>query len=59
MPNNQPTETEEMMTDNGSKSPRLNGCGWAALVVIVPLVLAFAAAILFILFNFGAWLGGQ
>jgi hypothetical protein len=47
-----------MMTD-GNDKPRLNGCGWAVLAVLVPLVLAFAAAALYILFNFGSWLGGQ
>jgi ATP/ADP translocase len=51
---------EEMMKeDNERTGPRLNGCGWAALAVIVPLALAFALVLLFILFNFGAWLGGQ
>jgi hypothetical protein len=47
------------MSDKEPKSPRLNGCGWAALAVLVPLGLAFAAVALYILFNFGSWLGGQ
>lgn len=47
------------MNDNAPKSPRLSGCGWTALAVIVPLVLAFASAVLYVLFNFGSWLGGQ
>jgi hypothetical protein len=42
-----------------NKKAKLNGCGWAALAVIVPLALAFAFAALYILFNFGSWLGGQ
>lgn len=51
---------EEMMKeDNDSTGPRLSGCGWAALAVIVPIGLAFVAAALYILFNFGSWLGGQ
>jgi len=48
------------MTDTKEpRGPRLSGCGWAVLAVIVPLALAFAFAILYILVNFGSWLGGQ
>lgn len=39
--------------DNKPERARLNGCGWAALIVLS----AFALAILYILFNFGSWLG--
>jgi hypothetical protein len=47
-----------MKETNESTGPRLNGCGWTALAVIVGLALAFVAAILYILVSFGSFLGG-
>jgi hypothetical protein len=38
---------------NEPRRPQLTGCGWAFLVVTA----LFTIAILYILFNFGSWLG--
>lgn len=44
------------MTDNNeTKKAKLNGCGWTAVAFLI----AFAAAALYILFMFGAWIGAQ
>lgn len=48
------TKDDEVSTDH-----KLNGCGWIAVFTIGLIVLAFAAVALFILFNIGAWIGGQ
>jgi hypothetical protein len=52
-------KTDNMTNDdNTPRGPRLNGCGWALLVVLGPLALAFALAILYILFMLGSRIGG-
>jgi hypothetical protein len=44
--------------DEGTKA-KLNGCGWVALTAGGLIVLGLAAAVIFVLFNIGAWIGGQ
>lgn len=45
-----------MTNDNEAKTDRkLNGCGWIA----IGLMLAFSAAVLYVLFMFGSWIGQQ
>jgi hypothetical protein len=38
---------------------KLNGCGWVAITTIGLIVLGIAAAVIFVLFMFGSWIGGQ
>lgn len=45
--------------DEEPKKAKLNGCGWAALIVLGPIVLALVFVLLRILWMFGSWLGGQ
>jgi len=49
------------MTNDNESAPvrKLNGCGIVAMVTIGLIVLSFAAAVIFVLFNFGSWIGGQ
>lgn len=48
-----------MTNDNESKdAAKLAGCGVTALILLGLVVLAVVAAILYVLFNFGSFLGG-
>lgn len=44
--------------DDDTKA-KLNGCGWVAISSIGLIVLGIAAAVIFVLFMFGSWIGGQ
>jgi len=46
------------MTDTNER-PRLNGCGMTVLFTVLSIVLGLAAGVIFVLFMFGSWLGGQ
>lgn len=35
------------------------GCGVTILITVLALVIGLAAAVIFVLFNIGAWIGGQ
>lgn len=49
-----------MTNDNESKVERqVAGCGMTILLVIALGALGLAAAVIFVLFNIGAWIGGQ
>lgn len=48
------------MRDNETDdSAKLAGCGLTVLVVIALITLGLAAAVIFVLFMFGSWIGGQ
>lgn len=44
------------MTDDKQK---LNGCGIATVIVLIPAVIAFGALLFWILFEVGQWIGRQ
>lgn len=49
-----------MMKDNESDdSAKLAGCGLTILSIVGLLVLAVVAAVVYVLFNIGTWIGGQ
>lgn len=47
-----------MMTDSDERAS-LNGCGMTVLFTVLLVVLGLAAGVIFVLFMFGSWLGGQ
>lgn len=48
------------MRDNETDDAvKLAGCGMTVLVMIALIALGLAAAVIFVLFMFGSWIGGQ
>lgn len=48
------------MRDNETDDAvKLAGCGMTVIVVIALIALGLAAAVIFVLFMFGSWIGGQ
>lgn len=48
------------MRDNETDDAvKLAGCGMSVLIVIALIALGLAAAVIFVLFMFGSWIGGQ
>lgn len=48
-----------MTNDNESFERKATGCGATILITVLTLVVGLFAAIIFVLFNIGAWIGGQ
>jgi ABC-type amino acid transport system permease subunit len=47
------------MRDNETIERKATGCGVTLLITILAIVVGLAAAIIFVLFNIGAWIGGH
>jgi ABC-type amino acid transport system permease subunit len=47
------------MTNDNDLERKATGCGVTLLITILALIVGLASAIIFVLFNIGAWIGGQ
>lgn len=47
------------MTNDNDLERKSTGCGVTLLITILTLIVGLAAAVIFVLFNIGAWIGGQ
>lgn len=47
------------MTNDKNLERKATGCGVTLLITVLALVIGLVSAIIFVLFNIGAWIGGQ